>query len=109
MGRTSKLLIFLLLIATFTTVNNLAFNFAAAQNAFLQSKNDGAVNKDIASNKDIPSAESVYSSQSMTLPKSVGYFIWYIADEAHENSNTAMHKHVSDHNTNYLPTNLTSH
>ena len=55
---------------------------------------------------DIPSAESVYASQSMTLPTSVKSFVWYIVDEAHENTYTSSHKKVSDHNPDYLPTNL---
>jgi hypothetical protein len=55
----------------------------------------------------IPSAESVYQSQSMTLPPSVRAFVWYIVDEAHENSANERHKYVSDHNSIYLPTNLT--
>ena len=55
----------------------------------------------------IPSAESVYQSQSMTLPPSVRAFVWYIVDEAHENSANERHKYVSDHNPIYLPTNLT--
>ena len=42
----------------------------------------------------------------MTLPRSVGTFVWYIVDEAHENSANEKHKYVSDHNPIYLPTNL---
>jgi hypothetical protein len=40
----------------------------------------------------IPSAQSVYVSQSMTLPTSVGTFVWYIVNEAHENTYTSSHK-----------------
>jgi hypothetical protein len=54
----------------------------------------------------ISTAQSVYTSQSMTLPKSVGTFVWYIVDEAHENTSTSSHKKVSDHNPDYLPTNV---
>ena len=54
----------------------------------------------------IPAAESVYQSQSMTLPSSVRTFVWYIVNEAHENSVNERHKYVSDHNPIYLPTNL---
>jgi hypothetical protein len=54
----------------------------------------------------IPTAQSVYTSQSMTLPTSVGTFVWYIVDEAHESTYTSSHKKVSDHNPDYLPTNL---
>ena len=54
----------------------------------------------------IPSAQSVYTSQSITLPTSVKTFVWYIVDEAHENSVSENHKKVSDHNPDYLPTNV---
>ena len=59
-----------------------------------------------ANNNIIPTAESVYSLQSMSLPMSVGSFVWYIVDEAHENTASELHKKVSDHNPDYLPTNL---
>jgi hypothetical protein len=42
----------------------------------------------------------------MTLPTSVGTFIWYIVSEAHENSANERHKYISDSNPIYLPTNL---
>ena len=54
----------------------------------------------------IPSAESVYQNQSMVLPSSVKLFVWYIVNEAHEDSRTEHHKYVSDHNPLYLPTNV---
>ena len=54
----------------------------------------------------IPSAQSVYTSQSISLPTSVKSFVWYIVDEAHENTYTSSHKKVSDHNPDYLPTNV---
>ena len=57
-------------------------------------------------NTTIPSAQSVYTSQSMTLPTSVRTFVWYIVNEAHENSATERHKYLSDRNAIYLPTNL---
>jgi len=59
-----------------------------------------------ANNDTIPTAESVYSLQSMSLPMSVGSFVWYIVDEAHENTVSESHKKISDHNPDYLPTNL---
>ena len=51
-------------------------------------------------------AQSVYQSQSMTVPQSVGTFIWYIVDEAHEDAVNERHKYISDHNPIYLPMNL---
>ena len=54
----------------------------------------------------IPSAESVYASQSITLPPTVKSFVWYIVDEAHENTDTSSRKKVSDYNPDYLPTNV---
>jgi hypothetical protein len=54
----------------------------------------------------IPTAQSVYTSQSITLPPTVKSFIWYIVDEAHENTYTSSHKKVSNHNPDYLPTNV---
>src|SRR5919199_5088050 len=56
--------------------------------------------------KNIPSAESAYSSQSMTIPTSVGSFVWYIVNEAHEDTNKESQKIISTHNPNYLPTNI---
>lgn len=57
-------------------------------------------------NTKIPSAESVYNNQSISLPSSVKTFVWYITDEAHENLDKGIHKHISDHNPVYLPTHL---
>jgi hypothetical protein len=54
----------------------------------------------------IPSAESVYQNQSVVLPPSVKLFVWYIVNEAHEDSITEYQKYVSDHNPLYLPTNI---
>ena len=59
-----------------------------------------------ANTSSIPTAQSVYTSQSITLPTSVKSFVWYIVDEAHENSVSEKHKKVSDHNPDYLPTNV---
>ena len=56
--------------------------------------------------QNIPSAESAYSSQSMTIPTSVGSFVWYIVNEAHEDTNKESQKIISTHNPNYLPTNI---
>ena len=53
-----------------------------------------------------PNAQLVYQTESMNIPPSVGAFIWYIVDEAHENTATQPWKHVSDHNAIYIPTNL---
>jgi hypothetical protein len=59
-----------------------------------------------ANTSSIPTAQSVYTSQSITLPTSVKSFVWYIVDEAHENSVSEKRKKVSDHNPDYLPTNV---
>jgi hypothetical protein len=71
------------------------------------SNNPAATNTTTAATtKTIPTAQSVYTSQSLTLPISVKSFVWYIVDEAHENTYTSSHKKVSDHNPDYLPTNV---
>jgi hypothetical protein len=54
----------------------------------------------------IPSAESAYSSQSITIPTSVGSFVWYIVNEAHEDLVKEPQKIMSTHNPDYLPTNI---
>ncbi len=72
-----------------------------------QTSNDTATaNATTVSGTTIPTAQSVYTSQSITLPTSVKSFVWYIVDEAHENSVTEKHKKISDHNPDYLPTNV---
>ena len=72
-----------------------------------QTSNDTATaNATTVSGTTIPTAQSVYTSQSITLPRSVKSFVWYIVDEAHENSVTEKHKKISDHNPDYLPTNV---
>ena len=55
----------------------------------------------------IPSAQSVYQSQSISLPKSVGTFVWYIVNEAHEDTHKEPQKLMSNHNPNFIPTKLT--
>ena len=65
------------------TVNNLA---AFAQNISNTNQiSSSSFNINIIQSN-IPTAESVYQSQSMTLPSSVKTFVWYIVNEAHENS-----------------------
>jgi hypothetical protein len=55
---------------------------------------------------EIPQAKSVYDTETMHLPRSVGYFIILIANEAHEELPKEKHKHITDHNPSYVPTNL---
>ena len=76
--------------------------FAAAANANAQTTTTTATNN----TQNIPSAESAYSSKSMTIPTGVGSFIWYIVNEAHEDTNKESQKIISTHNPNYLPTNI---
>ena len=54
----------------------------------------------------IPIAQSVYASQSITLPTSVRTFVWYIVNEAHEHTDTESYRLISNHNPDYIPTNL---
>jgi hypothetical protein len=67
---------------------------------------DSTNNTTTIKDRDIPTAQLVYQTESMTIPQSVGTFVWYIVDEAHENIATQPWKHVSDHNAIYIPTNL---
>src|SRR5919202_1439196 len=60
----------------------------------------------IAKGNVIPPAQSIYDSQSMILPTSVGSFVWYIVNEAHEDTNKESQKIISTHNPDYLPTNI---
>lgn len=76
-------------------INNTSQSFSSLSASNTNTKQDS-----------IPSAESVYQSQSMILPPSVRTFIWYVVNEAHENSANERHKYVSDHNPIYIPTNL---
>jgi hypothetical protein len=72
----------------------------------LITSNNIITTQEAAATSNIPSAESVYASQSITLPSTVKSFVWYIVDEAHENTYTSSRKKVSDHNPDYLPTNV---
>jgi hypothetical protein len=56
---------------------------------------------------EIPSAQSVYQSQSISLPNSVETFVWYIVNEAHEDTHNEPQKLMSNHNPNFIPTKLT--
>lgn len=119
------LLILLLSIPALTTIqlyNNINRANAAYQNQQIittespaitttalspkTSNNNTTTQEAAATTTDIPSAESVYASQSITLPPTVKSFVWYIVDEAHENTYTSSRKKVSDHNPDYLPTNV---
>jgi hypothetical protein len=71
-----------------------------------KTSNNNTTTQEAAATTDIPSAESVYASQSITLPPTVKSFVWYIVDEAHENTYTSSRKKVSDHNPDYLPANV---
>src|SRR5947209_11392090 len=97
----------LLLSATLIVTCNLTTGVSIEQVNAVTTTSTGAINPSLrVYNGTIPSAESVYSSEGMSLPASVGSFVIYIADEAHENTATASWKHVSDHNPTYIPTNL---
>lgn len=54
----------------------------------------------------IPNASSVYETQTMIIPPSVKSFIMTIVDEAHEPPES-IQKHISAHNSYFLPMNLT--
>ena len=47
---------------------------------------------------EIPQAKSVYDTETMHLPRSVGYIIILIANEAHEDWSNEKHKLLTDHN-----------
>ena len=55
---------------------------------------------------EISDAKSVYDTQTMHLPKSVGYFVILIANEAHEDWSEEKHKLLTDHNPYFVPTHL---
>jgi hypothetical protein len=98
------LLSLLLSIPAIVTTNASISNVA---NAERQITEQSLLQANLSNNNTIlPTAQSVYTSQSMTLPTSVGTFVWYIVNEAHENAYTSSHKKISDHNADYLPTNL---
>ncbi|MFL6331612.1 MAG: hypothetical protein ACJ705_11440 [Nitrososphaeraceae archaeon] len=102
------LLLSLLSIPTVVNANALMSNVARAEQQQQQQITESSLqaNRGSSNNTIIPTAQSVYTSQSMTLPTSVGTFIWYIVNEAHENSANERHKYISDSNPIYLPTNL---
>ena len=52
-------------------------------------------------------AQKVYESQSISLPKTVGTFVWYIVNEYHEDTHKEPQKLISNHNPNFIPTKLT--
>jgi hypothetical protein len=54
----------------------------------------------------MPLARVVYESQSIKLPNSVGIVVWFIVNEAHEDTQKESQKLVSDHNPDYIPTKL---
>ena len=106
----SNLTLALLSILTICSLTSSLMVFSST--AFSQDENT-LPNKDQVPTSDtnttqgiIPSADSVYQNQSMVLPPSVKLFVWYIVNEAHEDSGTEQHKYVSDHNPLYLPTNI---
>jgi hypothetical protein len=55
---------------------------------------------------EIPQAKTVYDTETLHLPRSVGYFIILIANEAHEEWPKEKHKLLTDHNPYYVPTHL---
>jgi hypothetical protein len=100
----SLLLLVLTLSIIFTMGGTSLFDrtiFSAVAQLQDSTSNTNATVKDT-----IPTARLVYQTESMSLPQSVGTFVWYIVDEAHENTATQPWKHVSDHNPIYIPTNL---
>src|SRR3982751_3818756 len=102
-------LILLLTLITYSIASGLTGfgSTAFSQDANTLIKKDQTLSSDTnATQGVIPSAESVYQTQSMVLPSSVNLFVWYIVNEAHEDSSTEQHKYVSDHNPLYLPANI---
>jgi hypothetical protein len=55
---------------------------------------------------EIPEAKSIYDTETMHLPKSVGYFVVLIANEAHEDWSEEKHKLLTDHNPYFVPTHI---
>src|SRR6187455_1353839 len=51
---------------------------------------------------EIPQAKSVYDTETMHLPRSVGYFIILIANEAHEDWSNEKHKLLTDINPYFV-------
>ncbi len=99
------ILLSLIAIVNSTSLLNSAFAQSLNENGTIPSQSSNIDSK-VQRSSDIPAAETVYQSQSLTLPSSVGSFVWYIVDEAHENSINEKHKYISDHNPIYLPTNI---
>jgi hypothetical protein len=98
------LLIFTLLTSSLAVVTSLTYNIANAQQQRTAMSSPSSSNPNNPNN--IPSAQSIYMSQSLTLPISVGYFVWYIVDEAHEDTVHESQKIISNHNPDFLPTNI---
>lgn len=99
------ILLSLIAIVNSTVLLNSAFAQSLNENGQILSQSSN-IDSTVQRSSDIPAAETVYQSQSMTLPSSVGSFVWYVVDEAHENSINEKHKYISDHNPIYLPTNI---
>ena len=93
--------IFTLLTSSLAVATSLTYNIANAQQQTTTMSSSSSSNPN-----NIPSAQSVYMSQSLTLPTSVGYFVWYIVDEAHEDTVHESQKIISNHNPDFLPTNI---
>src|SRR6186713_327624 len=55
---------------------------------------------------EIPQAKSVYDTETMHLPRSVGYFIILVANEAHEDWSNEKHKLLTDHNPYFVPSHI---
>jgi hypothetical protein len=112
----SSLILAILFSTTLTSVNitllpnsatarAIASNMTSLQPSQAEASSASS-NFSITKELNIPTGESIYQSQSMSLPTSVGTFVWYIVNEAHENAVNERHKYVSNNNPIYLPTNL---
>jgi hypothetical protein len=104
-----KLLQLILILMTIFTIANsstVSISVVFAQNIINTNQTAFPASNTSTTQDNIPTAESVFQSQSMILPPSVRTFIWYVVNEAHENSANERHKYVSDHNPIYIPTNL---
>ena len=91
MKYSSKVLLILLSILALTAIQlyNYTDSTAITTTALsLITSNNIITTQEAAATSNIPSAESVYASQSITLPSTVKSFVWYIVDEAHENTYT---------------------
>lgn len=60
----------------------------------------------VQESSEIPEAKSIYDTETMHLPKSVGYFVVLIANEAHEDWSEEKHKLLTDHNPYFVPTHI---